>query len=302
MTATSENFGDLISPGFYKIFTKRIKEPEAMLQDLYGMRTSTKSQEKDSSVGQFSDFDEFTGTVAYSDLYQGYDKTFNFTEYAKGFKIERKLWDDDLTGIMNKKPANLAEAASRTREKHGFSVFNEAFTTVSTSNSGGGGDGLELCGSAHPSNAPGVSTQSNEGTTALSVTAVEATRRLGRDMRGDQYELLDVQYDTIITPIELEQTAWEIINSKGKIDTSVNNANFHQGKYKLIVCPRLTDATDWFMVDSKLMKDMLLFWDRIKPEFFQDKDSDTLIAKFVCYMRYGFGWNDWRFIFGQLVT
>jgi len=120
---------------------------------------------------------------------------------------------------------------------------------------------------------------------------------------GDQGEVINVNMDTILAPLDQEETAWEIINSKGKIDTADNNANFHFGKYKLIVWKNfLTDSNNWFAIDMDLMKDFLLFWDRIPLEFFQDSDSDTLVAKYIAYMRYGIGWSDWRWVYGHKVT
>lgn len=298
MTAIKENFSDLILPGLRKVFIEIAQEPEPMLESLFNVQPSSKPYEQDSSVGQFDDFDEFNGTIAFDDVTQGYDVKYEFTEYAKGFKIGRSLADDDLYGIISKKPEGLARAAKRTREKHGASLFNNAFTTETSTWL----DGCELCASDHSSPVSGVSTQSNEGTTALSATAVESYRQLMKMYKGDRGEILDCDGDLILTPLGLEETAWEIINSKGKVDQSTNNANFHEGKYKLAVWRRLTDANNWFLIDSTLMKTYLLWFDRVKPEFAKDTDSNTLIAKFTAYMRYGYGWSAWQFIYGSLVS
>jgi uncharacterized protein with von Willebrand factor type A (vWA) domain len=51
-----------------------------------------------------------------------------------------------------------------------------------------------------------------------------------------------------------------------------------------------------------LMKKDLWWFDRIPLEFMQDKDSDTLLAKYIGYMRYGYGWIDWKFIYGHKVA
>jgi len=163
-------------------------------------------------------------------------------------------------------------------------------------------EGAELCASDHVNAGDGAS-QSNEGTTAFSATAVEATRRSMVGFKGDQSETISVNPDMLILPINLEEQGYEIINSKGKVDVATNNVNFHQGRYKMLVVPNfLTDTNNWFMVDSDLMKKDLWWFDRIPLEFMQDKDSDTLLAKYLGYMRYGFGWIDWRFIFGHLVA
>jgi len=243
MAATSANFGDLLEAGLRKIFTDEYKAIPSMINVLYSIQTSKRADEKFSSVGGFSDFEDFTtsGTIAYDDVFQGYNKTFAHTEYAKGFKIQRALYDDDQYNIINRKPQALGLSAARTKEKHAMSPLNEAFVTAPSD-----GDGKTLCATDHPSNAPGVSVQSNKGTTALSATAVEATRLLMVDFRDDRGEKVLVQPDLLIIPRNLEETAWEIISSKGKVDTQLNNPNFHQGKYKLAVCDFLTDSNNWF--------------------------------------------------------
>lgn len=63
---------------------------------------------------------------------------------------------------------------------------------------------------------------------------------------GDRAEKLDIMPDLILIPRNLEETAWEIISSKGKVDTADNNANFHFGKYKLAVWDWLNDSNNWF--------------------------------------------------------
>ena len=309
MAHLSENWNDLLEPAFYKIFDgeyTRFTEKKSMLSVLFGQKTSKRSYEKDSSAGALGDWETFSGTIGYSDTNLGYDRRYEFAEKVQGTKIERKLYDDDLFNIMNKRPAQLGYSGARTREKSGAEIFNNAFTSEPSSTLGGpldsSGNPTELCASDQCNSGDGA-TQSNEGTTALSATAVETTRRLMIGFRGDRSEAISINPDTIIVPLALEETAWEIINSKGKIDTADNNANFHFGKYKLIVWPVfLTDTNNWFLVDYDYMKQCLLWWDRIVPEFFQDKDSDTLLAKYCGYMRYGLGWNDWRWIFGNLVS
>lgn len=112
MAAVSENFGNLLEPGLRKIFVDVYREKPQMMDMLYNVQPSSESYEKDSSVGSFGTVPKFTGTVAYDDIYQGYDKTYTHDQYAKGFKIERTLFDDDLnhceTTTYNNRGHNLA--------------------------------------------------------------------------------------------------------------------------------------------------------------------------------------------------
>ena len=71
------------------------------------------------------------------------------------------------------------------------------------------------------------------------------------------------------------------------------------GRLSPVVWNRLTDSNAWFLIDSGLMKQHLHWFWRINPEFANMTEFDSLIAKFRVYMRYGIGWDDWRWIFGN---
>ena len=306
MAAISENFGDLLEPGLRKIFTDQYNQIPEMAQMFFNRISSDKPYEKDSSVGAFGDMAPFTGTVTYDDVQQGYDVKYEFSEFSKGFKVERKLFDDDMYNIINRKPAGLALAAKRTKEKYAASVFNDAFggtgsivvagTTILNNT-----ESLSLCNDAHTSTTTST-TQDNYGSTALSATAVEATRILMTGVKDDRDNLISVQPDLILVPRALEETGWTIINTKGKVDSAENNGNFHYGKYKLAVWDFLTDTNNWFMIDQAMMKMFLNWYTRIGLEFNQDKSFDTYISKFSAYERYGWGWSDWRWVYGHKVA
>jgi len=299
MTALTENFGDLLDSRMKKIYDKEYAESIAtsMIPKLFGMESSTKNYEIISGIGAMGDLQDFDGSISYDDVGQLYDKTFTFPEKALGFKVERKLYDDDLYGKMDRRPWQMAVSSDRTREKTGAAIPNGAFVGTD------GPDGVSLCNASHPYSPDDATVQSNAGSTALSATSVEATRRLGHtSIFNDRGELLSVNYDTILCTVGNEETAYEIINSKGKVDTADNNKNFHMGRYDLAVWDRLTDTNNWFMLDSKLCKKFLLWWDRVKDGIKRDNDTDTLVAKWYVYERYCAGWADWRGVYGHNVS
>lgn len=303
-TAITENFADLLDARFRKIYQEEYQEniKESMIPMLYAMKTSIRDYEKLSGIGALSDVPDFDGSLDYDSPGQLYDVQVDFPEKAKGIKVERKLYDDDLFGIMDMRPRGLAISVARTREKSGASQFNDIFTDTTPGNRTNG-DGVALCSSSHPYSPDDATTQSNAGSTALSATAIEATRRIGHNsIFNDRGELLSVNYDLILCTVNNEETAWEVINSKGKVETANNNRNFHYGRYKLAVWDRLTDSNNWFMIDSRLMKLFNCWYDRVKPEYNQDRDFDTLVAKWSVYMRYGTVAADWQWIYGHNVS
>lgn len=294
---SSENFAYLLDPGLRKVFLDEFGQPEDMVSKLYSIEKSGKAVEYDLGISGTGDLEEFTGTIPYDDFSQEYRVSYTHKEWVKGMKIERKLVDDDLYNVINARPRQLALVARRTREKHAAALFNNAFNTTQFS----GGDTLALCSTAHTFNNTST-TVGNSGTTALSATAVEASRILGMALTDETDNLMDVMYDTLLVPPNLEETAYQIVKSANVPFEQSNTANFNSNRYKVITWNRLTDTNNWFLIDSKYMKLFLKWFDRIPTEFNKDKDFDTYIAKWSVYTRYSYGFSDWRWIYGQNVS
>ena len=214
--------------------------------------------------------------------------------------LERRLVADDLYNVINRRPAGLALSAMRKREKDAAGVFINAFTASGYD----GADGVSLCDGSHPYSPSNATTQDNEGTTALSYQAIVDTRELMRAFVDDRGELVQVNPDTILVPPELEEEAFAIMRTMNKVDITDYHANFVASKLSnVIVWDYLTDANDWFMIDSRLAKLYLNWFDRAPLEFAMDPTSDfRLEARFRGYMRYSYGWSDWRWVYGHTVT
>lgn len=302
--ATSTQFGDLLDPRFQKIFYEQYDQLPDMVPTLYGMTPSNgRADMRWSSVGAFTDWSEFTGTVQYDSISQGYDTTATYIEFASGCQVERKLFDDDQYNVIDKRPQGLAVAAQRTRQKHGARILNnmasvDAYFYTNTEN-------VALVSDSHTTTASGVSTATgfdNKVTSALSATALSAARIQGERFRDDRGNRMQVDFDELWIPPDLYDTAWEIVNSPGKPDTANNNKNVHSGKYKIKKWNYLTDTNDWSLHDSTMRKMHLHWIDRVKMEFAQAEDIDTLVAKWRGYMRYANAHDDWRWLIGAVVS
>lgn len=298
---SSQNFSNLMVTGireaFFNSYDETVKR-ESMVPMLYRMSGSTRQNEYTLSISALADFEDFTATgqISYDDISEGYKKTFTHNEWSKGIRIRRAAKDDDLYGIFNDLPRQRGIAAARTREKHGASVFIGAFSGTS------GPDSLSLCSTAHTSTVSGVANQSNSGTDTLSKTSVSSTRLSMKKFYGLNGERIGVKMDMLLVPMDKEQDAWEIISSKGEPETDNNNPNFHYGKYKLSVWDDLISTTDWFALDSVLMKLNLLWFDRVKLELNEDTAFNPYEARYSAYMRYSYGWRDYCFVYGHNAT
>ncbi len=297
----AQEFSNLMLPGireaFYNSYDDTIKK-ESMVPILYRMLGSTRQDEKTLSISALGDFENFdtNGQITYDDIQEGYKNTFTHEAWTKGIRITRKAKQNDLYGIFDDLPAQRGIAAARTREKHGASIFNGAFSGTT------GPDSLSLCNSSHPSTVSGITNQSNTGTDTLSKTTVSSTRLSMKKFYGLNGERIGVKGDMLIAPMDKEEDAWTIISSKGEPETADNNRNFHFGKYKLVIWDEITSPFDWFMVDSRLMKLNLLWFDRIKLELNQDTAFNTYEARYSAYMEYSYGWRDYIWIFGHNAT
>jgi phage major head subunit gpT-like protein len=213
--------------------------------------------------------------------------------------VERKLYDDDLYNVINPKAQRLGTSFARTREIHAASTFNNAFSASFT-----GFDAVALCSASHPLSPQNTGTvQSNAGSSALSPAAIEATRQIMLAYTDDRGNLFPSIPDILLVPPALEQTATEILRTVGKVDSADNTINF-VGSLGLrpVVWNYLTDTNDWFLIDSRLMKQHLWWFDRVETEFQSDPNSDyTMVARYRGYMRYIFGWDDWMWIYGHHV-
>ena len=300
--AISEQWAELLEPGLREIFNvqRDALAAESRIPMLFRVIGSNKATEQFLGAGGMNDFSEYKGVIPYDDLDQLYKTTLTHAEYAKGFTVERKLVDDDQYNIITAQPVQLALAAMRTREKHAASVFNNAFTSTYA-----GGDGVELCDASHPL-APthAGDTVGNIGTSALSADAIMATRQLMRAYVDDRGELVPINPDTLLAPPELEETARVLVGTDRKVGSADNDINYAGSTVKnLIVWDYLTDANNWFLIDSALAKQHLLFVDRVPLEFAMDPTSDfRLQARYRGYMRYSYGFSDWRFVYGHSVT
>src|SRR5690606_7826027 len=101
---------------------------------------------------------------------------------------------------------------------HQVSVFNNAFSSSKL-----GPDGKPLCATNHSGGAkPGFN---NKGTSALTHDNVVATRSTMRKWKDESEQVLLVQPDVLIVPVELEAKADEVVNSVQRSDNANNAIN-----------------------------------------------------------------------------
>ena len=305
MPLTSGNFADLLRPPLVRAFNLAMGRPPAMIDMLFKVENSTRYEEQYQGLGAQGLVPPFNGTVPYTDFDAGYRVDIRNYEFAQGLQIERRLVDDDQGNQIAGRAQNMADAFNQTQETDAAAIFINGFTDSGTNRMGAstnGADGVALLSAAHPySPADTGTTQANEGTLALTIDNLDTTRQNMRNFTDDAGQLMGINPDTLLVPPELERTATQLVSERAIYEpgSAQFDVNIFSGRFRPVVWNRLTDADAWFLIDSTLMKQHLIWQWRVRPEFAQADDFDGLTAKYRGYMRYGIGWTDWRWIFGQ---
>jgi len=297
---TSGKWPQLLEAGLRIVFEQQRDEimRDSLIPSLFNVQTSNSAVEESASVNGLRDWFEYKGAIEYAEPIEGWGARYEHTEYVQGMVVERKLVDDAKYREINARATMLATSAGRTREKHAASIFNNAFSSAYK-----GGDGVALC-DAHPYSPTNSATQSNAGSSALDNTSIGTTLAAMRNYKGGIGEHLTVQPDMLLIPPGLEKAAYVALNSMQLPDSEKNDINYLKAQgITVVVWKYLEDANNWFMVDSRLMKQWLNWFDRVPIEFSLDPRSDfELMLRFRGYMRYSYGWDDWRWVYGHNVT
>lgn len=303
----STNFPDVteLTARFTRIFNETYEQLPDRVEELFFRMSSTRVNERFSSVGTFGNIPLFTGTVTYGDVAQGYDSTLTPLEFAGGMQIERALMDDDQHDVINSRPKSLAEAMNRLMQTEAARSFNNSFSVDTRYNSHS--EAVALCSNSHTTTS-GASTTSgfdNLNTGAFNLVNLATARVQMRGFRGDQAERISIMPDLVLFPAQsIYVDVFETLSSSGRPDTANRAENVHYKQYKAIEWEYLTDTNDWWLIDSQFMKSPHgnIWIDRVKPEFAFVEAFDEIIGKWRTYCRIGAGHYDWRWVNGAQVS
>ncbi len=292
MVLVSENFSQLvdIDPVLTEIFFQHYQQIQPKRGLLFGLRTSSKAKETDYRIDSFGDPTPFNGMVEYETPEPDYEVEYTFTEFTKGFMITRKMLDDMQYENIFSQASNMGTAFARKVEKDAASVFNN-----SESASYLGYDAKALCASDHPRSQSDSTAVDNLLTLALTSANLETAILAMQGFKDDQGEEISIMPNILLVPRALRKTALELTQSELTPESANNAINVHQG-LQTVVWDYLTDSNAWYLIDGTMAKRYLKWYDRVPVEFAAEDSFDTLVRKYRGYMRYGFGWSDFRWV------
>lgn len=302
----SAQFVRLMDTRLRSVAEGKYKDIPSRLPEFFGMLDSDAAWEEFYGVGSLQDIPEFNGQLSYLGIAPGFHTKIEHKEYAGGMMSERKLFDDKKYPVLDNKAGSLMESALRTKEKRGADVFNYAFSTAFAYQENE--EGVALCSNSHLTKS-GTSTSTgfdNLATTALSKSQLATVRLAMRQFRNDISEHIDMGDDlAVLVPDALEDTLLEILNTPKGYNTTEHTINVANMRgYRPTSWIRLddSDTNNWFMLWESQMKKDNLFINRISPELKNTVDFDTYMMKHAIYMRFSYGWLDWRWIYGSNVS
>ena len=215
--------------------------------------------------------------------------------------IGRELYDDEKYGQMKKMAKALARAGRAKVEKDAITVLTKGFK--GTPGAFTGRDEKELFHDAHTL-VDSSKTCSNIVEGPLSRETLKEGLKLMRTQLDEAGNLIQMKATKLIIPPALEDEARRILHSTQINGTNDNDTNeyLRSAGLEIVVMDYLGEEaggsdTMWFLQDGS-RHELNFFW-RVKPEFKNEEDFDTFVAKYRGYMRYSYGFSDWRGMVGS---
>jgi phage major head subunit gpT-like protein len=296
MPQTSADWADALAPGIREWFSIGYQNRPSLMGQLYNVLPSGSAEEFFYSFGAvapdaWDDFEK-SGRVPKVGFDKGYKSTFTHKEKIVELDVQRKFIDDNKYPQVTADATSLGSSAALKRELDAAGLFINAASSSFT-----GGDGVALCDDSHPvSPTKSATTQDNKDALTLTAANVETVRQKMLTVKDDTGNIMGVQPDLLVVNSALENDAKIITQTPDKTGSADNDLNPQYGRFRYLVWPLLTSATQWFMVDSVLMKQSLYWFDRVGVDVRRKQQDETIFATFIGYMRYSYGWRDWRWI------
>jgi len=237
--------------------------------------------------GQSVNYDAATETFTARYTHETLALAFSITEEA----IEDNLYDR----LASRYTKALARSMANAKQVKAANVLNRAFNSSYT-----GGDGLELCSTAHVI----VSgTEQNELSTAadLNETSLEQAMIDIAALTDERGLKIAASSRKMIIPSALQFTAERLLKSVGRTGTADNDISavvsmnvIPQG---YVVNHYLTDTDAWFIKTD--VPNGLKHFVRAPIKTAMEGDFETGNVRYKARERYSFGWSDWRGVFGS---
>jgi len=287
-----------LEPGLNALFGLEYKRYENEHEQIFVKETSDRAFEEEVMLSGFANASvkaEGAG-VTYDTAQETFTARYTHETIALAFAITEEAIEDNLYDrLASRYTKALARSMANTKQVKAASVLNNAFNTNFL-----GGDGVELCSTAHPTisgtfkNELSTSADLNETSLEQSLIDIAAFT----DERGLK---IAAQAVKLIIPSELQFTADRLMASAGRVGTSDNDINAIKNMGMIpqgyAVNHYLTDTDAFFIITD--VPNGLKYFERAPIRTSMEGDFDTGNVRYKARERYSFGFSDPRGIFGS---
>ena len=287
-----------LEPGLNALFGLEYKRYENQHLEIFDIENSDRAFEEEVMLSGFANAQtkpEGSGVV-FDNAQETYTARYTHETIALAFAITEEAIEDNLYDrIATRYTKALARSMANTKQVKAANVLNNAFNTNFL-----GGDGVELCSTAHPtiagtySNELAVSADLNETSLEQSLIDIAAFT----DERGLKIAAKGMK---LIIPSELQFTAERLMKSSGRPGTADNDVNAVASMGMIpqgyVVNNYLNDS-DAFFIKTDVPNGMKMF-ERAPLKTAMEGDFDTGNVRYKARERYSFGFSDARGIFGS---
>jgi len=287
-----------LEPGLNALFGLEYKNYANEHSQIFDTENSDRAFEEEVMLSGFANagVKPEGSAVNYDAAQETFTARYTHETLALAFSITEEAIEDNLYDrLASRYTKALARSMANAKQVKAANVLNRAFNSSYT-----GGDGLELCSTAHVI----VSgTEQNELSTAadLNETSLEQAMIDIAALTDERGLKIAAQGRKMIIPSALQFTAERLLKSVGRIGTADNDISavvsmnvIPQG---YVVNHYLTDTDAWFIKTD--VPNGLKHFVRAPIKTAMEGDFETGNVRYKARERYSFGWSDWRGVFGS---
>ena len=286
-------------PGLHALFGLEYERYAAEYEEVFDTESSERAFEEEVMLTGFGEApvkSEGAG-VSYDTAQESFTARYTHETIALAFSLTEEAIEDNLYDTLSSRYTRaLARSMMQTKNIKGANILNRAFNSSFV-----GGDGVELCSTAHPT--VSNETQRNELSTAADLNETSLEQSLidigaFEDERGLK---INAQARKLIIPSALQFVADRLLQSPGRVGTADNDINALRNMGMIpegyVVNHFLTDTDAFFLKTD--VPNGLKHYVRTPVSTNMEGDFETGNVRYKARERYSFGFSDWRGIFGS---
>lgn len=223
-------------------------------------------------------------------------------DWEATIEVDRNHLEDDMTGIYAIQAKSAGESAAQLPDEIVSGLVNDSFKSLCY-------DGQYFFDTDHP---VGDGVFSNKGTKALSIDTLAAAKAsygaartaMGK-VKDDDGRALNVTPNILLVPVALQDVANSLMTSD-RLEDGKNN--IYKGTAEVVVDPRLTSDTAWFLLDTKKAITPFFYQERKAPHLVEqtDMNADDVFNrkkfKYGAEARAAGGYGLWQLAYGSTGT